>query len=70
MLQDCRNVRGSVYQDNGYWVWQGKLPGDVVKHKHKLCAAGSKRALSADRPRELAVAAAQRLWDSDLLLQW
>ena len=60
---DCRRMRGSVYGNNGYWCWEGRLPGETRRRKHPLCAPGSDHAMRTDRPREMAVAAAHRLWE-------
>lgn len=60
---DCRKMRGSVYSNNGYWCWEGRLPGEEKRKKHPLCAPGSDHAMRDDRPKELAVEAAHRLWE-------
>jgi len=60
---DCRKVRGSVYDNNGYWYVCVRLPGEDRRHKRPLCAPGSDRAMRSDRPREMAIEAAQRLWE-------
>lgn len=60
---DCRKPRGSVFDNNGYWFINVRLPGDSKRKKHPLCAPGSDRAMRSDRPREMAVEAAHRLWE-------
>lgn len=61
---DCRKPRGSIYNNNGYWYIDVRLPGETKRHKHPLCAPGSDKAMRADRPREMAVEAAHRLWEA------
>lgn len=58
-----RTIRGSIIKNNGYWYFFGKLPGDARRRKHPLRAPGAKVAMRVDRPRELAEAAASRLWE-------
>ena len=60
---DCRRVRGSIYDNNGYWYVCVRLPGEDRRHKHPLCAPGCDTAMRSDRPREMAVEAAHRLWE-------
>ena len=60
---DCRKPRGSVFDNNGYWFVNVRLPGDPKRRKYPLCAPGSDRAMRSDRPREMAVEAAHRLWE-------
>ena len=60
---DCRKMRGSVYSNNGYWCWEGRLPGELKRKKHPLCAPGSDHAMRDDRPKEMAIEAAHRLWE-------
>lgn len=59
---DCRLFRGSVIDNNGYWCLLARLPGEDRRRKHPLRAPGAKSAMRTDRPRELAEAAAHRLW--------
>lgn len=61
--QDCRKPKGSVFVNNGYWFLSVKLPGDAKRKKYPLCAPGSDRAMRADRPKEMAIEAAHRLWE-------
>ena len=61
---DCRAFRGSVFENNGYWYYAVKLPGETKRRKFPLCAPGAKSAMRTDRPRELALQAAHRLWES------
>ena len=60
---DYRRPRGSVYDNNGYWYIDVRLPGEAKRRKRPLCAPGSDRAMRSDRPREMAVEAAHRLWE-------
>ena len=60
---DCRQVRGSIFDNNGYWYVSVRLPGEDRRRKHPLCAPGSDHAMRSDRPREMAVEAAHRLWE-------
>ena len=60
---DCRKPRGSVYVNNGYWYLDVRLPGEDRRRKRPLRAPGAKAAMRADRPREMAVEAAHRLWE-------
>lgn len=62
--KDCRTPRGSVYDNNGYWYYDVRLPGEDKRRKHPLCAPGSSVAMRSDRPREMALEAAHRLWES------
>lgn len=61
--RDCRHPRGSVVNHNGYWYLVVRLPGDEKRRKYPLCAPGSDRAMRADRPKEMAIEAAHRLWE-------
>ena len=61
---DCRKMRGTIYSNNGYWCWEVRLPGEAKRRKHPLCAPGSDHAMKDDRPRDLAIEAAHRLWES------
>lgn len=54
---------GSVIQHKGYWVYVAKFPGDKSRKMRTLRAPGAKHGLAADRPRKMAVEAAQRLWE-------
>lgn len=58
-------MKGTVYVNNGKWYYRVKLPGDRKRTLHKLCAPGHDVAMGADRPRELAVAAAWRIWEAN-----
>ncbi len=60
---DCRKPRGCVYDHHGYWYLDVRLPGETKRHKHPLCAPGSDRAMHSDRPKEMAVEAAHRIWE-------
>ena len=60
---DCRKTRGSIFDNNGYWYVSVRLPGEDKRHKYPLCAPGSDHAMRSDRPREMAIEAARRLWD-------
>ena len=57
-------MKGTVYKNNGKWYYRVRLPGDRARTLHKLCAPGHDTAMSADRPRELAVQAAWRIWEA------
>ena len=61
---DCRTFRGSVFANNGYWCWRVRLPGEAKPRKHALRAPGAATAMRSDRPRELALDAAHRMWES------
>lgn len=61
---DYRKPRGSIINNNGYWYLLVRLPGETKRRKHPLCAPGSDHAMRADRPRDMAVDAAHRLWES------
>ena len=56
-------MKGTVYVNNGKWYYRVRLPGEKQRTLHKLCAPGHDVAMSADRPRELAVQAAWRIWE-------
>ena len=58
-----KGFRGSVYDNNGYWYLCTRLPGEAKRRKHPLRAPGAKAAMRSDRPREMALAAAHRLWE-------
>jgi len=60
---DCRKPRGSVYDNNGYWYIDVRLPGETKRHKRPLCAPGCETAMRSDRPKEMAIEAAHRLWE-------
>lgn len=57
-------MKGTVYVNNGKWYYSVRLPGKLKREFFKLCAPGHDVAMSADRPRELAVAAAWRIWEN------
>ena len=57
-------MKGTVYINNGKWYYRVKFPGDRTRTLHKLCAPGHDVAMSADRPRELAIATAWRIWEA------
>lgn len=61
---DCRTFRGSVIENNGYWAYLVKLPGEAKRRKHALRAPGANAAMRTDRPRELAIDAAHRMWEN------
>ena len=65
--KDCRKPRGSVYDNNGYWYYDVRLPGDKKRKKYPLCAPGSDKAMRSDRPKEFAVEAAHRFWESNVV---
>lgn len=56
-------MRGSVYVNNGYWWYAVRLPGEKKRKARKLCAPGSDMALHSDRARDVAVAAARKIWE-------
>lgn len=62
--KDCRKPRGSVYDNNGYWYYDVRLPGTEKRKKYSLCVLGSDKAMRSDRPKELAIEAAHRLWEN------
>lgn len=57
-------MKGTVYVNNGKWYYAVRLPGERKRKARKLCAPGHDVAMSADRPRELAVQAAWRIWEA------
>lgn len=57
-------MKGTIYNNNGKWYYAVRLPGEKKRKAYPLRAAGHDVALSADRPRELAIQAAWRLWES------
>ncbi len=61
---DCRAFRGSIVNNNGYWCLVTRLPGEAKRRKHPLRAPGANAAMRTDRPRELAIQAAHRLWEA------
>lgn len=61
--KDCRKPRGSVFDNNGYWYLLARLPGDTKRKKYPLCAPGATTAMRSDRPKEMAIEAAHRLWE-------
>lgn len=63
MSKDIRKIRGSIYDNNGYWYYDVRLPGELKRHKHPLCAPNSDKAMRSDRPKEMAIEAAHRLWE-------
>ena len=58
-------MKGTVYINNGKWYYRVRLPGQKKRSLFKLCAPGHDTAMGADRPRELAVAAAWRIWEAN-----
>jgi integrase len=61
--KDCRRPHGSVIDHNGYWYLFVRLPGQEKRRKYPLCAPGSDRAMRSDRPKEMAIEAAHRVWE-------
>jgi len=57
-------MKGTVYVNNGKWYYMVRFPGELKRKARPLCAPGHDRAMSADRPRELAVQAAWRMWEA------
>lgn len=57
-------MKGTVYVNNGYWWYAVRLPGEKKRKARKLCAPGSEIALHADRSRDIAIAAAQKVWEA------
>lgn len=57
-------MKGTIYNNNGKWYYAVRLPGEKKRKAYPLKAAGHDVALSADRPRELAVQAAWRIWEN------
>lgn len=58
-----RRPHGCVFDNNGYWYVDVRLPGEPKRRKRPLCAPGSDKAMRSDRPKELAIAAAHRIWE-------
>ena len=58
-----RRTHGSVFNNNGYWYINIRLPGESKRRKRPLCAPGSDKAMRSDRPKEMAIEAAHRLWE-------
>lgn len=56
-------MKGTIYNNNGKWYYAVRLPGEKKRKARPLKAPGHDVALSADRPRELAVQAAWRIWE-------
>ena len=56
-------MKGTIYNNNGKWYYAVRLPGEKKRKARPLKAAGHDVALSADRPRELAIQAAWRIWE-------
>lgn len=56
-------MKGTVYCNNGYWWYAVRLPGEKRRKARKLCAPGSEVALHADRARDVAIAAARKIWE-------
>lgn len=54
---------GTIWNNNGYWYWRIKLPGDRSRRCHPLKMPGSDRAMSADKPFAVAEQAAWREWE-------
>ncbi len=54
---------GCVFDNNGYWYVAVRLPADTKRRKYPLCAPNSPTAMKSDRPKELAIEAASRLWE-------
>lgn len=56
-------MKGTIYVNNGYWWYAVRLPGEKKRKARKLCAPGSETALHADRARDVAIAAARKVWE-------
>lgn len=59
----AQRVHGCVYDNHGYWWLDVRLPGEAKHRKRPLCAPGSAQAMRSDRPKEMAIAAAHRIWE-------
>lgn len=55
--------KGSVFDNNGYWYVKVRLPGELKRRNHPLKMPGAIHAMRSDRPVELAIEAAHRLWE-------
>lgn len=55
--------KGTVYDNNGYWYVRVRLPGETKRKNHPLKAPGALHAMRSDRPVEMAMEAANRLWE-------
>lgn len=55
--------KGSVFDNNGYWYVKVRLPGETKRKNHPLKAPGALHAMRSDRPVEMAIEAAHRLWE-------
>lgn len=54
---------GTIWNNNGYWYWRIRLPGDRSRRCHPLKMPGSDRAMSAEKPFAVAEKAAWREWE-------
>jgi len=61
--QTAPKCPGTVWNNNGYWYWRIKLPGDKSRRCHPLKMPGSDRAMSAEKPYAVAEQAAWREWE-------
>lgn len=64
-----KGFRGSIVDNNGYWCYIVRLPGETKRRKHPLRAPGATVAMRSDRPRELAVSAAHRVWEAAMRIE-
>ena len=49
-----KGLPGTIYNNNGYYYWSVKLPGDVNRRKIPLKLSGAKHAMLASAPRKAA----------------
>ena len=62
-LNGVPRLRGCVIDNNGYWFWFVRLPGESTRHKRPICAPNCATAMRSDRPKELAIECARRMWE-------
>lgn len=55
--------QGTVFVHRGRWFYAVRLPGDTKRRQHALKAPGALHGMTADRPREMAEEAADRMWE-------
>lgn len=58
------SLPGTIWDNNGHWNYRVTLPGESTRKNYPLTMPGSKVAMPATKPIEIAEAAAWRIWEA------
>ena len=56
-----KKLPGTIWDNNGYWNWRVKLPGESKRKNLKLCRPAAKTAIPSSRPKSVAEKIAWKL---------